>query len=376
MRTRRLVVAVAVATAITAMTACSDSSSGDDGAASGALNIVSSKSVGETKGPNGEKPTASGSLTLDQSDVDAIKAGKFSAAMVWHQSSDFVAAVTAGATDEFSRLGIEIVATTDAGFDAAKQKSDIETVLAKKPSAIVSLPADPVATASAYREAVDAGTKLVLLSNVPQGFVHNKDYVSLVTDDLFEMGKQAADALAAAIGNKGDIAYFFHDANYYVTNQRDEAFKATIEANYPDIHIVAEQGIADPNNAQSQASAVLTQHPNLAGAYVTWSQPVGESVLAALRENGNTKTKIVSLDLDEPLALDMARGGNVSALVADQAYELGRAMAVAAAYGLLGKPAPAFVVAPATTVTKDGLAKGYQESLHRAPPQSVTDASK
>ena len=60
----------------------------------------------------------------------------------------------------------------------------------------------------------------------------------------------------------------------------------------------------------------------------------------ALRAAGNTKTKIVTLDLSEPIALDMVKGGNVVAIVADQAYELGRAMAEAAGYGLVDKAAP------------------------------------
>ena len=47
--------------------------------------------------------------------------------------------------------------------------------------------------------------------------------------------------------------------------------------------------------------------------------------------------KLVTLDLDEPLALDMARGGQTFALIVDRAYDLGRAMARSAAYGLLGK---------------------------------------
>jgi ribose transport system substrate-binding protein len=100
----------------------------------------------------------------------------------------------------------------------------------------------------------------------------------------------------------------------------------------------------------------------------------GDGELAALRANGNTKTKLVSLDLDEPLALDIAKGGNTFALVADKAYELGRAMAKAAAYGLLGKKAPAFVVAPALTITRSNLVEGYRESLHRDPPASVLEA--
>jgi ribose transport system substrate-binding protein len=302
-----------------------------------------------------------------------VKKGHYTAALVWHQTSDFEAAVTAGARDMFKTLGIRVVATTIANFDAGKQKSDIETVMAKKPTVMLTLPVDPVATASAYKSAAKAGTKIVLLSNVPNGFVQGRDYVSVVTDDLFQMGKHAADALAAAIGDKGEVAYFFHDANYYVTNQRDQAFLKTIQGNYKNIKVVAKQGIADPNKAADQANAVLLKNQNLNGIYVTFSQPPAEGVLSALKSSGS-KAKLVSLDLDEPLALDMARGGNVFAIVADKAYELGRAMATASAYGILGKKAPAFVVAPAITITKANLVQGYKESLHRNPPKSVLKA--
>ncbi len=330
--------------------------------------------MGETTGPAGEQATPTDKLELSAEEIDKVKGGKHTAALVWHQSSDFVNAVSRGAKDQFAELGIDVVAETQANFDAAKQKSDIETVMAKRPDALLSLPVDPTATASAYRGAVDAGANLVLLSNVPAGFQAGKDYVTVVTDDLFEMGHQAADALAAAIGGKGKIAYFFHDAEYYVTNQRDQAFKQTIEENYPDIEIVAEQGIADPAKAEEQANGILVKNPDLDGIYVTFSQPPAEGVLSALRSNGND-AKLVSLDLDEPLAIDMVRGGNTAALVADQAYELGQAMAKAAAYGILGKKAPDFLVAPVVTVTKDNLEAGYQESLDEAPPQAVLDAA-
>lgn len=72
----------------------------------------------------------------------------------------------------------------------------------------------------------------------------------------------------------------------------------------------------------------------------------------------------------------MAKGGNVTAIIADKAYELGRAMATAAGYGLLSKSAPAFVVAPVLTVTKANIAQGWQELLHRDAPKSVLNALK
>ena len=154
-------------------------------------------------GPDGEKATPTSALKLTDAEVAKIKEGKYTAALLWHTSSDFVNAVTAGAKDEFARLGVSVVAQTDAGFDAAKQKSDVETVLAKKPSAILALPLDPVTSAEAFKPAVAAGVKIVLLSNKPKGFVQGKDYVTIVTDDLFQMGKHAADALAEAHRQEG-----------------------------------------------------------------------------------------------------------------------------------------------------------------------------
>lgn len=328
----------------------------------------------ETRGPGGEEPTPVGELTLTDAEVAKVRAGDHTAAMLWHTSSDFVNAVQAGASDEFARLGIEVVATTDAAFDTAKQQSDVETVMAKRPSAILTLPVDPTSAAQAFRPATEAGVKLVFLSNVPNGYTHGQEYVAVVTDDLFQMGKQAADTLATAIGGKGQIGWIYHDATYYVTNQRDNAFKTVVERDHPGIEIVAEQGIADPARAEEVANAMLAQHPDLDGVYVTWAEPA-EGVLAALRNAGNTRTKVVTLDLSEPVALDMVSGGNVAGIVADQAYDLGKAMAVAAAYGLLGKQAPPFLVAPALTVTSDNVTDGWRRALHRDPPATVVKAA-
>ncbi|MER9688936.1 substrate-binding domain-containing protein [Mesorhizobium sp. M0139] len=341
----------------------------------GGLMLAANPAFAQTVGPQGESATPSADVILSDADIAALKDKGYKAALLWHTSSDFTNAVTAGATDEFARAGITIAVKTDAQFDSARQRSDIETALAAKPNVILALPLDPVTSAEAFRQAVKDGTKLVFLSNLPKGYKQGTDYASIVTDDLFQMGKQAADAMAKAIGGKGKVGYIFHDAAYYVTNQRDQAFKTTIEKVYPDIKIVAEQGISDPARAEELANAMLLQHPDLDGIYVTWAEPA-DGVLSALRGAGNARTKIVTLDLAEPVALDMVKGGNVAALVADKAYELGRAMAASGMKSLLGQPTPAFVVAPALTVTKENVAQGWKDSLNRDAPQPVLDAFK
>ncbi|OHV70565.1 LacI family transcriptional regulator [Mesorhizobium sp. LCM 4576] len=344
-------------------------------ALAGGLMLAAGAAHAQTVGPQGETATPSSGVTLSDADIAALKDKGYKAALLWHTSSDFTNAVTAGATDEFAKAGISIAVKTDAQFDAARQRSDIETALAAKPNIILALPLDPVTSAEAFRQAVKDGVKLVFLSNLPKDYKQGADYASIVTDDLYQMGKQAADAMAKAIGGKGKVGYIFHDANYYVTNQRDQSFKKTIEKDYPDIKIIAEQGISDPARAEELANAMLLQHPDLDGIYVTWAEPA-DGVLSALRGAGNKHTKIVTLDLAEPVALDMVKGGNVAALVADKAYELGRAMAASGMKSLLAQQTPAFVVAPALTVTKENVSQGWKDSLNRDAPQSVLDAAK
>eukprot|EP01132_Coremiostelium_polycephalum_P013428 gene13428-16364_t len=330
---------------------------------------------GVTVGPHGEEPTPAASVTLTADEVQKIKDGNYTAALVWHEMSEYTNAVNRGAEAEFAALGITIVAETNASFDSARQQSDVETVLAKKPTIIVSLPVDPTTAAAVYDPARKAGVKLAFIDNSPAGYEHGKDYVTIVSDDLFQMGSKAADAMAASLGKKGKLGYIYHDADFYVTNQRDRAFKTTIETKYPDMKIVAEAGMADPARSEEIAQGLLIKHPDLDGIYVTWAEPA-LNVLAALKAAGNTSTRIVALDLNEPAALDMVKGGSFTALVADEAYNIGRTAARAAAGSLIGKKAEPFLVVDSLAVTKENVLAGWKTSLNKDAPESIVEALK
>ncbi len=327
-----------------------------------------------TQGPGGEQAVPASEIGLDDNEIAEVQAGGYTAALLWHTSGAFTEAVSQGARDTFAELGIEVIAETDAGFDAVQQANDVETVMAQNPDIIISLAIGPDAGAEAFRPAVDAGVSLVFLSNVPQGYVHGEDYVGIVTDDLAAMGITAANLLADALGGEGEVGFIFHDAAYYVTNQRDQAFKSWIEINYPGMEIVAEQGLADPAAAEEIASALLTRNPDLDGIYAPWSAGPADGVIAALRAAGASDVAVVTMDLDTNVSLDMVEGGNVVGIAADEAYNLGRTMALEGAYGVLGKSAPAFVVVPAIGVTADNIVEGYRQSLADDPPREVLDA--
>lgn len=322
-------------------------------------------------GPNGEIPGALSELSLTADEIAQVKAGTYTAAFVWHTSSEFVTAVEKGATDEFATLGIKVVASTQAGFDAATQANNLQTVLALKPDIIVATAADPVSAQATFQPAVDAGVKLVIMTTPPANFKAGDQFVSIVTEDLAQAGKVNAQLLGDALGGTGEIGYMYHDADFWFTNQRDKAFKNWTAFLYPDEKIVAEEGFTDEAKTQEIAAAMLAKHPDIKGIYVPWAT-AAQGVVAALRDAGRSDVKVVTNDLDTTLAADMFAGGNVVGLVGNGSIGIGKGLAIAGAYGMLNKAAPALVASEPTAVTKANLVDGWKSDYGTEPPSSVT----
>lgn len=322
-------------------------------------------------GPNGDTPELAANVKLSDDELAKIRAMRAKAAIVLHYAgNDWSRAQLEGLKAQFTAMGIEVVAVTDAHFKADKQITDIEAVLARDPHIIVSLPTDPVATAGAYRKAVERGVKLVYMDNVPKGHVAGRDYVSVVSADNYGNGVASAQLMAKALGGKGEIGLVFHAADFCVTRQRCEAFKKTIADNHPAISIVAEQGISGPDfagDAQQVASAMLASHPGLQGIWAVWDVPA-EGVIAAAHAAGRNDLIITTVDLGQNVAADMARDGFVKGVAAQRAYEHGVTEALLAGYGLLGKEAPACVALPALPVSKDNLLDAWQIVYRQRAP--------
>ncbi|HWV86019.1 MAG TPA: substrate-binding domain-containing protein [Capillimicrobium sp.] len=331
-----------------------------------------------SKGPNGESPAPAADVELTPEEIEKVKGMGATAAIVMHYGgNDWSTAQVDGLKQQFADLGIEVIATTDANFKPEKQVSDIETVLARKPDIIVSIPTDPVATADAYRKAAAAGVKLVFMDNVPQDFVAGEDYVSVVSADNYGNGVASADLMAEALDGEGKIGVIFHAADFFVTQQRYDAFKTTIAENYPGIEIVDEKGIAGPDfagDAEKAASAMLTQNPDLDGIWAVWDVPA-EGVLAAARANGRNDLTITTIDLGQNVAIDMAQGGPIKGLGAQRPFDQGATEAKLAAYALLGKEAPAYVAVNALPVTPENLMEAWETVYHAPAPDKVQDAA-
>ena len=328
-----------------------------------------------SKGPNGEDAVSATTLGLSAEDLAKVKAGNFTAAIVFHYGgNDWSTSQLKGLTDTFTKMGIKVIATTDANFSAEKQVSDIETVTALKPNLIISIPTDPVATADAYQRAADAGIKLVFMDNVPKGFTAGKNYVSCVSADNYGNGVVAADLIGEALGGKGKIGVVHFDVDFFVTNQRLDAFEKTMKDKYPDIQVVSKLGFKDPNKTSEVADAMLTQNPDIQAIFAHWDVPA-EGVLSSLRAAGRTDIKLSTIDLGNNVAKEIA-AGSILGLGAQLPYDQGVAEATLGAMALLGQETPAYVAVPALRVDKSNILDAYKQVYHVDAPDWLVAATK
>ena len=329
--------------------------------------------VTTTVGPNGATGQPASVLTFTPDEIKTLRAGHYSVALLFQTSSDWANAVTLGAEDELKTLGIEVAGLSNSNYSASDQAHAVQTILAKQPSGIVVWPVNPDELRPALQKASDAGVKLALISNMPSGFRQGKDYVGLVGDDLFAMGQKTAQGLAQSIGQEGDIGFLYFDANAYVVNQRDAAFRTTIEREFPKIRIAASQGFSDPQRAFQIASAMILQNPKLKAIYAPWAEPAA-GVLQAIRSAHRTDIAVGTMDLSNTVAVSLVQGGAVKALTVDDPYSIGQSLVAEIGYALIGKTAPAYIQVPAIAVTKASILDAYAQSYHVAPPPEVTQA--
>ena len=200
------------------------------------------------------------------------------------------------------------------------------------------------------------------MDNVPNGFVAGKDYISSVSADNMGNGVAAAHLMAKSLNQKGEIGIIFHAADFFVTAQRYEGFKKTIVDNYPDITIVAEQGIGGPDfpgDAEKAASAMMVSNSDLDGIWAVWDQPA-EGVMEAARANGRDDLIITT----------------IKGLGAQRPFDQGVTEAKLAGYGLLGKKAPPYVALPALAVEKDNILDAWRAVYYQDAPDSIVKSLK
>jgi ribose transport system substrate-binding protein len=323
-------------------------------------------------GPQGERAASLSDLELTQEEAARAEAAKFKVGVVMHTlESDYANQQVDGITATLRDYQAEVIEVVDCGFAIDRQIAALRQMVAMRPDAIVSIPVDDTATAHAHRLVGRAGIALVLMDNAPRGLQPERDYATVVSADNRANGLIAAQTLSPYVPQGGTVGLLGFDADFFATDERESAFKHWFTGNRPDVQVL-QTDFHDPADAGAVAEKFLVSHPALDALFVVWDTPAMETVDVARRLG--REVAIATVDLGEQAAVELAAGGLIKGLGAQQPYDQGVAEALAAVKALLGSTPPAWVAVPALRVTRENVLEAFERVWHVPPPDELIAA--
>ena len=134
---------------------------------------------------------------------------------------------------------------------------------------MISHPTDSITSVATFRPVVDTGIKFVIISNQPDGYVHGKDFVGIVTSMPLQQGEFMAEAIGKATKSK-KVGFIFFDADFWIENYIDGIVEDWLNEKYPEIEII-KQGFANPaTDIEAGAAALVQRYPEIDTFYVSF----------------------------------------------------------------------------------------------------------
>lgn len=338
---------------------------------------VRSSTCGIGRGPFGEKASQGAELVLSEEEINSLRQMKRTAAICFHYAGKaWMELHQKGIKDVFGNLGISLIAVTDAHFDSELQCRQLDSLQILKPDVIIAIPTDNQKTSAAFKRVVEGESQLILITNVPEGLKPD-DYVTCVSVNERSHGQNMGHGLGVHMvkHNLKNYGMVIYDANFYATNQRDNAAKQVMAEEYHELHLCQELKFAKEDEVYKKTCEFIKRYPEVEAFYVSWDGPAME-VIAALTDMGRSDIAIVTSDLDRHVAFNMAKGGMIKMLSAQCPYEQGQAIAWAAANAMLHKKVPSFIGIEPVSVTPDNLLKSWKRIFKENPSPELVQAFK
>lgn len=322
-------------------------------------------------GPHGERAALAERVAFSANDVSAARARGFRVVVVLHtMAGDWSKQQLTGIMTILDECAATVVEVVDCGFAPDAQIAALDRLTRDRPDAIISLPVANAKVADAHRRVAKAGIRLLLLDNVPTGLLPGSDYVSLVSADNFGLGGIAASLLADRLAPNVTVGVIAYVSEFFVTNEREIAFGKWMRANRPDVRLVVCKFDAI-DTVGREALALVSAQPGLAGIFVVWDTPAME-VVRVLNGAGH-HIPVTTIDLGRDAALDLAVGGMICGIAAQQPYLQGTAVAQACILALLGKPTPAWIALPGLAVSPDNVAESFRTLSGTVLDRAISD---
>jgi ribose transport system substrate-binding protein len=263
----------------------------------------------------------------------------------------FYTSVACGGAEVAKQLGISFDTQGPQQYQPALQMRVLDAVIASKPDGILFTADDPVALTATLLQAKEQGIRIISID----GDIKDMSVaLANIQSDNVDGGMQAGEALAKAIGGKGEVMALMNSPAANVAQQRLQGFTSAI-ARYPDIKFLGPQY---SNNQTAKAAALVTStvaaHPDLAGVFTLTTNNT-EGAATGVREAGGIgKIRIVGFDTSDPIVQDI-RDGIVDADVVQYPYRVGQLGVQMMEDALNGKPIEREVHTPFVIATPKNI---------------------
>ena len=318
-------------------------------------------------GPHGEKAFPADKLALTDAEADQARAGNFTVAIVLHTTtSDWSRQELAGMIATLGHHGATVSEIVDCAFDKDVQNRELVRLADSPVHAVISLPIGASEVATGHRAVARAGKTLVLLDNAPSGLLPGVDYLSLCSADNFGIGGIAAELVSPFVPEEGVLGILTYRAEFFVTNERELAFRKWIGEHRPDVTLVRTR-FDKVEDAGAAYKRMLRENDDLDAMFVAWDVPATE-VLTEIA-GGARSLPFVTVDLGNEIAAELKKGGPLKGVAAQRPYDQGAAAARAALLGLIGRPPPAWISSTGLKVTRENLPESYETVWHAPAPR-------
>ena len=335
--------------------------------------IIRDSITGTARGPFGEKGADINILSLTEKEMDICRMKRYTAVIVYHYiGASFMKLHEQGVRDVFDRIGITVIAVMGCQMDFSMQKKQIESLLMLEPDIMIAFPVNHTLTQEVFEEVIRTKTRLIFMGHVPDRF-EGSGYVSCINVNERSNGRNIGRGLGdyLLLNHKKNIGIIRYGHQFYTTNQRDLAVEQILREEYPELRICATEVFS--KDEYEKTKELLMWHPEIDGIYVSWEGPAVK-VLEALHDINREDIAVATSDLDFSVALDMAKGGCIKVLSAQQPFEEGQAAALCAANDLLGKTVPSFIAVEPVFITIENLIKSWNTIYKTKAPKEIVQA--
>lgn len=265
-------------------------------------------------------------------------------------NNPFFVDVRDGALEAAKTAGVNLE-VSDAQNDSATQANQAANAQASGAKVVIINAVDSKAAGPAVAPLVSAKVPVIALDRAVEG----AQSTAFIASDNVAGGAQAAEALAAALGQKGDVIVLQGVPGTSASNDRGKGFGEKI-ASYPGIKVVAKQTANfDRAQALDVTTNLLQANPGVVGVFAE-NDEMALGAIQALGAKAGKEVKVFGFDGTED-GLKAVQAGTLTGTIAQQPKELGKKAVEFAAKAAKGESVESVAPVPVVTITKDNVAE-------------------